>query len=261
MPAKLDRCVKKVKKQGKDESSAYAICSTSTGIKRKKGGGWKHTKESVGFKNVLNKSINEMLSGDVVGSSGEPAMFSADTYATGDARLPKVLGMVSRRGAIKDTSKRKKKHKSKNKNDWSLEFLSASVQVQQLGLEKIVEDMIKICKPISFKKERGEYGDLNFYFEGSINTMTNFASRLKGLLHDRINHTLFVEFNMADPTEYETSLITDGFDPAELKKGTKEELKDKHTKVKKKAEKIAKDHLREHPKYYSKLDKCFKKKS
>ena len=45
MPAKLDRCVKDVKKQGKDESSAYAICSSSTGIKRKKGGGWKKTKE------------------------------------------------------------------------------------------------------------------------------------------------------------------------------------------------------------------------
>ena len=48
MPAKLDRCVKKVKKQGKDESSAYAICSSSTGIKRKKGGGWKkEMKESI----------------------------------------------------------------------------------------------------------------------------------------------------------------------------------------------------------------------
>ena len=40
MPAKLKRCVSKVKKQGNDESSAYAICSSSTGIKRKKGGGW-----------------------------------------------------------------------------------------------------------------------------------------------------------------------------------------------------------------------------
>jgi hypothetical protein len=40
MPAKLKRCVGKVKKQGNDESSAYAICSSSTDIKRKKGGGW-----------------------------------------------------------------------------------------------------------------------------------------------------------------------------------------------------------------------------
>ena len=47
MPAKLDRCVKKVKRQGKDESSAYAICSSSTGWKRKKGGGWRKTKESI----------------------------------------------------------------------------------------------------------------------------------------------------------------------------------------------------------------------
>jgi len=33
MPAKLKRCVKKVQKQGKDKSSAYAICSKSTGKK------------------------------------------------------------------------------------------------------------------------------------------------------------------------------------------------------------------------------------
>jgi len=40
MPAKLDRCVKKVQAKGHSKSSAYAICTTSTGIKRKKGGGW-----------------------------------------------------------------------------------------------------------------------------------------------------------------------------------------------------------------------------
>ena len=52
MPAKLERCVSKVTKQQKDKgkskedakSSAYAICSSSTGIKRKKGGGWKKEK-------------------------------------------------------------------------------------------------------------------------------------------------------------------------------------------------------------------------
>lgn len=37
MPKKLERCVKKVKKQGHDESSSYAICSKSTGWKVGKG--------------------------------------------------------------------------------------------------------------------------------------------------------------------------------------------------------------------------------
>ena len=32
MPAKLDRCVKHVKAQGKDESSAWAICKKSLGL-------------------------------------------------------------------------------------------------------------------------------------------------------------------------------------------------------------------------------------
>lgn len=40
MPKKMERCVKSVKKSGKDESAAYGICSESTGIKRKAGGGW-----------------------------------------------------------------------------------------------------------------------------------------------------------------------------------------------------------------------------
>ncbi|DAD54690.1 TPA: hypothetical protein [Thermocrinis Great Boiling Spring virus] len=40
MPAKLDRCVRKVMRKGYDKQSAYAICSTSTGWKRAKGGKW-----------------------------------------------------------------------------------------------------------------------------------------------------------------------------------------------------------------------------
>ena len=41
----------------------------------------------------------------------------------------------------------------------------------------------------------------------------------------------------------------------ELKMGTKRELE--HTKSKKQAKKIAMDHIKEHPKYYSTLNKIF----
>jgi len=37
MPAKLERCVKKVKGKVKNP---WAVCVKSTGIKKKKGGGW-----------------------------------------------------------------------------------------------------------------------------------------------------------------------------------------------------------------------------
>lgn len=40
MPPKLERCVKKVRKSGKSKSQAYGACVKSTGIKKKKGGGW-----------------------------------------------------------------------------------------------------------------------------------------------------------------------------------------------------------------------------
>lgn len=39
MPAKLERCLRKVRAKGKVKS-AYAVCVKATGIKKKKGGGW-----------------------------------------------------------------------------------------------------------------------------------------------------------------------------------------------------------------------------
>lgn len=44
------------------------------------------------------------------------------------------------------------------------------------------------------------------------------------------------------------------YDPSELRMGIETEME--HTTDKKKAEKIAKDHLDENPKYYSMLKKC-----
>ena len=43
-PQTLDRCVKKVSKQ-KGTKNAWAVCVASTGIKKKKGGGWRQTKK------------------------------------------------------------------------------------------------------------------------------------------------------------------------------------------------------------------------
>ena len=43
MPKKLERCVEKVKAQNKGKGKKvdpYAVCTESTGIKKKKGGGW-----------------------------------------------------------------------------------------------------------------------------------------------------------------------------------------------------------------------------
>lgn len=37
MPAKLDRCVKKIKKQGRSESAAYGICNAALKKMKAKG--------------------------------------------------------------------------------------------------------------------------------------------------------------------------------------------------------------------------------
>lgn len=51
MPAKLDRCVKHVQEQGKDQSSAFAICTAS--LKKKK---IKLDKEKI-KKKMLHESV------------------------------------------------------------------------------------------------------------------------------------------------------------------------------------------------------------
>lgn len=40
MGEKLDRCVKSVKAKNDKKVNPYAVCVASTGIKKKKGGGW-----------------------------------------------------------------------------------------------------------------------------------------------------------------------------------------------------------------------------
>ena len=39
MPAKLERCVRKVKKKG-ETRDPWAVCVKATGMKKKKSGGW-----------------------------------------------------------------------------------------------------------------------------------------------------------------------------------------------------------------------------
>jgi hypothetical protein len=46
MPEVLERCVRKLMRKGHSKSSAYAICSESTGWKKDKGGGWKKSTKS-----------------------------------------------------------------------------------------------------------------------------------------------------------------------------------------------------------------------
>ena len=45
MPEKLERCLRKVRRKG-GVKSPYAVCVASTGIKKKKGGGWTKGKTS-----------------------------------------------------------------------------------------------------------------------------------------------------------------------------------------------------------------------
>ena len=77
---------------------------------------------------IISEVLNENSGGNIAGSGGvfgspsAATQFSADTYAKGDARLPKIIGSVIRRtfpellALSKGIKRRKKKLKHKRKH-------------------------------------------------------------------------------------------------------------------------------------------------
>jgi hypothetical protein len=65
------------------------------------------------IESVFKKTLNEMMEADVVGTSGSGSVWSGDTYAKGDARVPKSIfgGVIFKRPGM--TTKNKKRKKSK----------------------------------------------------------------------------------------------------------------------------------------------------
>ena len=269
MPEVLKRCVSKVKAQGKDEQSAYAICSTSTGWKKAGKHSWRKGK----------KMYKEMVSADAFGAgsvgTGPTVPGGADTYAPGDARTPKLLGAIqSRHGLIG-----KKKH-SRSRPSFKRTFESVlressvfpspiipdhticSVVVKSANLEQITEDLITLSG-ITYNKERKSNGNLIITFEARSPYIDNFSNRINGMFGDRLNKEIFVRLEKAKPLEFPLPKNRAG----ELAVGKKVERE--HTKTVDKIRKgtlkpnikdvsasIAGDHLREKPKYYTKLLKA-----
>ena len=267
MPEVLKRCVKKVKAQGKDEQSAYAICSTSTGWKKAGKHSWRKGK----------KVYKEMVSADAfgAGSVGPSVPGGADTYAPGDARLPKVLGAIqSRKGLIgkKKHSKRRMSFKRAFESVLRESYVSPSpvipdhtichVVVKTANLEQITEDLITLSG-ITYNKERKSNGSLVITFEARSPYIDNFSNRINGMFGDRLNKEIFVRLEKAKPLEFPLPKNR----AEELAVGKKVERE--HTKTVDKIRKgklkpnikdvsasIAGDHLREKPKYYTKLLKA-----
>jgi hypothetical protein len=65
------------------------------------------------FKKLLEFTTTDANIGD--GNAGPAVSQSADTYAPGDGRLPKVMGGVQTRFGMKPKKRKKKKKSTKNK--------------------------------------------------------------------------------------------------------------------------------------------------
>jgi hypothetical protein len=268
MPEVLKRCVSKVKAQGKDEQSAYAICSTSTGWKKAGKHSWRKGK----------KMYKEMVSADAFGAGsaghGPTVPGGADTYAPGDARMPKILGGVQTRHGLIGQNKKRKRPSFKRAFESVLresyaspspvipDHTICSVVVKSQNLEQLTEDLITLSG-ITYNKERKSNGNLVITFEARSPYIDNFSNRMNGMFGDRLNKEIFVRLEKAKPLEFPLPKNRAG----ELAVGKKVEREhtatvDKIKKgtlkpvVKDVAASIAGDHLREKPKYYTKLLKA-----
>lgn len=244
MPEKLDRCVKGVKSQGKPEGAAYAICSASTGIKRKKGGGW--TKGN-------KKTVDEMTSAGVFGPS--EIVSNTDSYAPGDTRIPKsIFGGVQTRNGIK--KKKRKNHLREAlfviKDYPRKSMVECHITITSKNLERITEDILSHTKQM-YSSTRTPEGYLQISFEARNPTIDEIGNKICGLFGDRIGKGIHINFEKNEVSEIKMGTAEEISEHP----GTIKKLKaDKNITVKKGARMIARDHLKEDPKYYSKLKKC-----
>ena len=209
----------------------------------------------------LNKkqmNLKEMTTGSVgVGAKNSNLVGNTDSYAPGDARIPKVLGGVVRRPGM--GPKTKKKSKS---NLFESKFIE-HIKYEQVIPENMIcytiisnPNLMRITEDI-IQKVAGEYtkttldnGDLAFEFPVTEGVMNDLYNRINGLFGDRLGKTVWI-------------YLGEKVDPKELDLGEKDELEhkdaikeiDKPGKIslKRATGMIAKDHLRKDPKYYSKL--------
>jgi len=201
----------------------------------------------------------EMVSADVVGTAGNTVDHGAantDSYATGDTRIPKIIGGVVRRPGIK-TKKRGKLFESK--------FLEYAVHkpilpesmlcvttVTNKNLMRITEDLIQRITP-DYNKRIADENLMVIEFVVDDNLMANYTNRINGLLNDRINKSIFIQLeNIVEGSELEMGQATE----KEHKETIKNIKKNPSMSISRVAKNIARDHLKEDPKYYSKLKKA-----
>lgn len=203
----------------------------------------------------------EFVEADVYGTS--------DTYAQGDARIPFCLGNVvirrpglGPRGTGPKTPKKSRRKKSTlfeskfieqfDNEPIIIDTLNCVTHVTSKNLMQITEDIIQRVTP-DYQKTILEDGTLKIEFIVNDEIMTNYATRLNGLLGDRLNKSIFVQLEKS----IEKSQLEIGKKIEKEHTGTIKKLKkDSGTTVNKAAEMIARDHLGEHPKYYSELKKA-----
>lgn len=207
---------------------------------------------------ALYANVKEMVSADVVGGPFTTDLSSnTDSYAPGDNRIPKNLfGGVVRRPGMKP--KKKKKNLFESKFIEVVDYVDVPqnlicvTKVTRKNLFQITEDVIKLINGNFYIKEQDQNGSVVFSFNADNESLNEYSNRLNGLLGDRLNKHIFVHLEQK-------------YKPQELSMGKQEEHEHSETikKVKKNPkikqtdayEMIAKDHLKQDPKYYSKMKK------
>lgn len=201
----------------------------------------------------------EMVTADVGvgGTATDIGKTNTDSYAPGDARIPKVFGGVIRRPGMSPKKKKKTIFESKfiehiDNDPIIIDSMLCVTRVTNKNLMRVTEDIVQMVTP-DYDKTIFEDGSISLEFVVNEELMTEFANRINGLLGDRLNKSVFVQLEkITDPSELKTGIDTEKEHSSTIKKIKK----DPSIPVNKAAEMIARDHLGEHPKYYSKLTKA-----
>lgn len=197
-----------------------------------------------------------MIASDVgIGSNLNDMSSNEDSYATGDARLPSVMGVVRRPGMEPKKKKRKKqmtKFQEKFAEEVNRPVLIDGVTrcytiINSKNFMPVAENLVNTITK-EYNKDETDNGEMVLSFEANDELFKEYVGKVRGLFNDRINKNIFVYL-----------------EKSELNRGTDEEMEhtdtikdiqaNKKMKVRQAARKIAKDHVKEDPKYYTKLKK------
>lgn len=185
-----------------------------------------------------------MVTGDAgIGATQTDLVGNTDSYATGDMRIPDIIGVCKRNGHMKDKDEDEDKRKNKPKKrrnvteesymkqnpfgrhlfnmihdtgdiDWTINEdqidtpVMCVTKITTKRVQKLVEDLVNIVTP-KYYKSMTPSGNVYLKFEANENNLKDYSNRLNALLGDTLNKKIFVHLETNKPGKNEQLLLSE----------------------------------------------------